>query len=437
MDRPRPRGSGGIGVNFELAFMVGLLYITLPGGGKMSEWEELIAEDWAMIEGLLPDGWEAKAEELGAWERLRCFRNKEVLLRTLLIHIALGCSLKETAVQARESDFADVSAVALFKRLKKSGEWLRWLACKVMENWVAPSMRGLDTMDLDLKVIDGTTIQEPGAKGTSWRVHYAIQLPSLRCDEFKLTSYREGESFKHFSVKPGEVWLGDRAYAYRSEIANVVASGGDVVVRSGLTNLPSYDERGCPFDVLAHLRRLRTGEVGDWAVWFVHQGEQIRGRICAVRKSSAARKASRARYLRENSKKGRKVRPETLEAAEYVIVFTTLHRGFLAETVLEIYRCRWQVELVFKRLKSILGMGNLKKFDPEAAKAWIHGKLLVAGLIQALIAVGSHFSPWGFVIRRRFEPTPLYVEGNFSDDEIPHPSHHPVGRLAMVHTKLD
>jgi len=96
------------------------------------------------------------AEELGAWERVRGFRSKEVLLRTLLIHIAAECSLKETAVRAREADFADVSSVALFKRLKTSGEWLRWLASGVIEKWLAPSIRGLSSMDLPLKIIDGT-----------------------------------------------------------------------------------------------------------------------------------------------------------------------------------------------------------------------------------------------------------------------------------------
>jgi hypothetical protein len=62
---------------------------------------------------------------------------------------------------------------------------------------------------------------------------------------------------------------------------------------------------------------------------------RLKGRICAVRKSLAARKASRIRCLRENSKKGRKVKRETLEAAEYVTVFTTLHQGFLAETIMQ------------------------------------------------------------------------------------------------------
>ena len=398
----------------------------------MTEWEELEAEDWRVIEFFLPEGWKEKAEELGAWERLRCFPSKEMLLRTLLIHIAGGCSLKETTVRACEAGFADVSAVALFKRLKKSSEWLRWLASGVIAKWVVSSRQGLCRSDLSLKIIDGTTVQEPGAKGTSWRVHYAIRLPSMTCEEFTVTSPKQGESLKHFSVKPGDICVVDRAYAYRGQIAHVVGNGGEVVARTGLSNLPTYDSRGRPFNVLAHLRKLKNGQVGDWNVRFEHEGVRVSGRICAVRKSLAARKAARARSLKENRKKAKKVKRETLEAADYVIVFTTLHQGFTAETVLEIYRCRWQVELAFKRLKSILGMGNLKKFDPEAARAWLHGKLLVAALIEALIAAGTVFSPWGFPIGNGSVHTSLPVEGGWVDDEVLPPSYHSLGRHETV-----
>jgi len=254
----------------------------------------------------------------------------------------------------------------------------------------------------------------------------------MSCEEFKVTSPKEGESLKHFSVKPGDVCVVDRAYAYRGQIAHVVRNGGDVVARTGLSNLPTYDSRGRHFNVLARIRRLRNGEVGDWDVWFEHEDTLVKGRICAVRLSLAARKAARARCLKENSKKGRKVKRETLEAAEYVIVFTTLHHRFTAETVLEIFRARWQVELAFKRLKSILGMGNLKKFDPDAARAWLHGKLLVAALIEALIAAGSALSPWGFPIGNGPVLRQVALEGSPADDEIPSPSNHSLGRHEMV-----
>ena len=200
----------------------------------MTEWEDLMAEDWAVIEKFLPDGWEEKAVELGAWKRVRGFRNREVLLRTLLVHIATGCSLKETAVRAQEADFADVSSVALFKRLKKCGEWLRWLALRVTEKWLVSASRSPWSMDLPLKVVDGTTVQEPGAKGTSWRVDYTIRLPSMTCDEFKVTSPKQGESLRHFSVSPGDILLGDRGYAYRGQIASIVRDRGRCSSQDGL-----------------------------------------------------------------------------------------------------------------------------------------------------------------------------------------------------------
>lgn len=61
------------------------------------------------------------------------------------------------------------------------------------------------------------------------------------------------------------------------------------------------------------------------------------------------------------------------------------------------YRARWQIELVFKQLKSLAGLGHLKKHDPDAARAWLQGKLLVALLIDALRVASEAFSPWGYV----------------------------------------
>jgi len=81
-------------------------------------------ENWDVVLTFLPGGWEEKAKELGALLRCRGFTNAEALLRTLLIHLADGCSLRETAVRAKSGEIASISDVALLKRLKASGEWL-------------------------------------------------------------------------------------------------------------------------------------------------------------------------------------------------------------------------------------------------------------------------------------------------------------------------
>ena len=69
--------------------------------------------------------------------RCRKIPNAEILLRVLLIHLAEGCSLRETSVRARQGGIVDLSGVAILDRLKQAGEWFRWMNTKLMQQWVA------------------------------------------------------------------------------------------------------------------------------------------------------------------------------------------------------------------------------------------------------------------------------------------------------------
>ena len=378
----------------------------------MHEQDKLLGEDWEVVKSLFPEGWEKKANELGALKRKRGFSSEEKLLRTLLIHIAEGISFRETAVRAKEGVLADVSDVALLKRLRQSGPWLSWLAHGVMEKWLGSPLREEPAGIGRIRVVDGTTIQRPGAKTTTWRIHYSMQLPSMQCDEVKVTGPDIGESLRLFTIGPGDLIMGDRGLAHRAGIHHVVSQGGDVLVRVSLTSVPFYDKQGRRFELLEELRRLKPHEVGDWEVEIEYGDYRVFGRICAIRKTEQATKEAQKKILRESRKKGRRVRPDTLEAAGYTMLFTTLDRSISAETVLTIYRARWQVEMVFKRLKSILGLGSLHKIETQSAKAWLHGKLLVAFLIEALKVAADLFFPWGYPIRAESGQHQIPVEGN-------------------------
>ena len=52
-------------------------------------------------------------------------------MRTLLLHLARGYSLHETVVRAKTAGVAELSAVALFKRLQKAEDWFKEL-CRVL-----------------------------------------------------------------------------------------------------------------------------------------------------------------------------------------------------------------------------------------------------------------------------------------------------------------
>lgn len=117
-------------------------------------------------------------------------------------------------------------------------------------------------------------------------------------------------------------------------------------------------------------------------------------RVWALKKSQGQTRQTQYKMRKKASKAPRRLHPDTLEAAGYVIILTTLLEP-AAATLLELYRCRGQIELAFKRLKSLLQVGHLKKYDPKSAQAWLQGKRLVASLIETLIVIGERFSPWG------------------------------------------
>lgn len=372
-------------------------------------------DDWQVLTKFLPMGWQAGARTLGALKRCRKFESAEGLLRTLLIHLAGGCSLRETVVRAKQGNIASISDVALLKRLRASGEWFRWMTVGVMEQWVEKQPAVIFGKGLQIRIIDGSTIQEPGATGSTWRIHYSIGLPSLHCDEVYVTTPETGESFRQFSVHPGDLFLGDRNFGRRADVRHVVQGGGQVLVRINLTNLPLIDKDRSPFRLLEHLRTLKKTQLGDWDVRVPYEDVLLAGRVCALKKSKEAAEKARRKALQENGRKGGAVKPETLEAAEYIFVFTTLPRTFSAATALEMYRGRWQIEIAFKRLKSVIGLGHLRKTDREGAKAWLHGKLLVAFLMEALIAAGERFFPWGYPLSPELSEIPLSLEGELID----------------------
>jgi len=356
-------------------------------------------EDWRVLVSLFPEGWQQQARQTGAIERQRGITSPETLLRVFLLHVARGYSLRETAVRAKEGGLAAISDVGLLKRLRRSEEWLHWLCTRlVLENGV--QMPG-DSGPRSVRIVDGTIIKEPGKTGSQWRIMYSLRLPDLRCDYFDLTATigpGTGESLARLPVSEGDLILADAGYCSAPGIQSVAGQGGDVLVRINPQNFRAVGGRGGSLDLLTHLRKLHTaGEIGQWDVTLV--GSAIPGRLCALRKSDEAIRQAHRRIQRRASKRQTKTKSETWEYAKYVAVFTT-DLSTPTERILEWYRVRWQIELTFKRFKSLAQLGHLPKYDDQSSRAWLYGKLLVALLTQKLVRTGREISPWGYALWR-------------------------------------
>jgi hypothetical protein len=83
-------------------------------------------------------------------------------------------------------------------------------------------------------------------------------------------------------------------------------------------------------------------------------------------------------------------------------VLTTLTAEEISDAVvLKLYRLRWQVELLFKRLKSQLHIDALPTRDGPTARSWILARLLAAAIAQKMVQPSIPFFPRDERTRRK------------------------------------
>jgi hypothetical protein len=356
----------------------------------------LLEEEWEYLVDLLPEDWREQARKTGALRRARNVDSPDCLLQLILMHTATGLSLRQTVVRAREQSIADISDVALLKRLRASEAWLRSLTARMTDPDPAGVVQRLAGRR-QVRAVDATTVEEQGGAGTDWRVHYTLRLPDLSCDFFELTDEHGGETYRRIPVQRGDLLLGDRGYSNAAGVGSVKAAGGDVLVRWNSFSFPLKGLDGEPFEALKELNQLPKRGAREWGVSFTYEGRTYKGRLCAIRKNAVATERAREKVRRQARRKQRQVSDEALKLAEFVLVFTTVSGKELStRDVLELYRVRWQIELRFKHLKSLLGLGCLPKYDAASCRAWIQAKLLCGLLIERLMRRAKFFFPWGY-----------------------------------------
>lgn len=358
-----------------------------------------VDREWAALLTLLPEDLEESAYQSGALLRRREVQSASALIRLAMAYAVEGKSLRQTVAWAHAAGVADMSDVALLKRLKACSRWLG----VVLTRMLAERTRSLSRRypGLRIRLLDATTVSRRGSTGTDWRIHLGYDLGALVIDHVEVTDARGGETFARHPVGAGELVIGDAGYAHRKGIHQVASRGGFVLVRLNWQNVPLQDADGNAVDIVATLAGIPAGAVADIPVWTapdVRAGvPAVAGRLVAVRKSQQAAERARRRAIQQARKKGRTPDARTLASAEFIFVFTTLPHDLISGAeVLDLYRFRWQVELAFRRLKGILKLDKMAAQDADLCKTFLFTKLIAALLIEQLARADVAFSPWGY-----------------------------------------
>jgi len=349
--------------------------------------ESLLNQDWEYLVKRLGGAafLERSARETGAFLQARVIKNAVVLLRLLLAYRLGDHGLRLTAAWATSMGLVNISAPALLYRLRQIGDWLSFLVDQMLCAAAPKASRGRL-----IRIIDGTSVPKAGktAKKQSnlWRVHSAFDLPGERFSYFELTYEKEGETLDRIPVVKGEIRLGDRAYLQPDRIARVLKAGADVLVRGKWKGARWRAKNGQPVDFLAMPRAAKSGRIDRPIFVERKDGPNLALRLVAIRKPEKAAAQARRKARRDAQREGHQVSKGTLEAADWVILLTSLPPAdFSTEDVLDLYRLQWRIELGFKRLKSLIGLKGPPGFDERSARPYVLVHLLIILLLEPLV----------------------------------------------------
>jgi len=330
----------------------------------------------------LPPDLEAQARILGAFQRRRAVACATDLLRAVLAAVLVATSLQHLGVWAILAGVADISAPAWHKRLIRSRPWLAWLLAELLAPPLPP-LRLIPHAGGNILLVDATCLRQPGGNGDDWRLHTAYNFTVGRLAQVTLTDQSGGEHLGYYRLQPGDIVVADNGYGYRRSVATVCKQQADLVIRVRPATFPFEQADGHLVDVVAQLRK-RGPSVRVWRGWCTDRdGERYRVRLIAAKLPPAEAAAARRRARQNARDHGRSVQPQTLLVAGWVLLITTLPMArWDAPAVLRLYRVRWQVELVFKRMKSILRLGQLRGHTRSSIEAQVLA-LLVAWALQA------------------------------------------------------
>lgn len=326
-------------------------------------------------------------------------RKRELVDGASLLRIALargpgGLSLRQTSAWASLLGIAEISNPGIKYRLNHAVDFLAALA----EHLLAAKAAGANLRwpGRNLRLADGTSISEPGSAGTDWRVHGVFDLGRGGFSHLELTDKHGGEALERGAPLAGEIRIGDRNYARAAVLQRFLSQSGgeaDFIVRVGWNALRLNSLAGKAFDLIGYLRRLpatmRPHEVSLRAAGASGAGGSgepaLTIRLIVLRKTQEAAEAARTALRRAAIKKGKKLDPRSLVAAEFMILATSLPRkGYSAKAVLAVYRLRWQIELAFKRLKSLLHIDRLPTRTERGSRSWLLAHLILALLCDDL-----------------------------------------------------
>ena len=188
-------------------------------------------------------------------------------------------------------------------------------------------------------------------------------------------------------LQRGDLLLFDQGYFKLSTLAAIITKGAFFLTRFLVRTVVNDPITQTRIDLP---KRLSQFEGHAFEMDVLIGGDKVPKvpcRLVALRVSEQIANERRRRLKNEARKKGRAVSKHHLRMCDWTLLTTNVPRRWLPlEVVRVLYTVRWQIELLFKQLKSILRVHQSDTGKEDRLRCELYGKLIGAVLIHRIHA---------------------------------------------------
>jgi Transposase DDE domain len=233
----------------------------------------------------------------------------------------------------------------------------------------------------DVRIYDGTGQRVPprgrdalpsctkGKAGTKWVMGYSIKTGLLEHGICDAETASETPLWRKLvpSFVPGVLYLFDLGFFERALFASAKAAGAHVLMRLKST---------AKVKVTAHIGKNGFAPLYGWSLgYYLRAVSKRRGTVFDLDVTWGKGKEELALRLVGYAHKSNCIR----------WYLTTVPRNLLpAQQVIQAYRLRWLIELLFRELKQSVDLGRSFTADPHAVQALTYGAMLAHVLVRSV-----------------------------------------------------
>jgi len=338
---------------------------------------QVLKENYSILNGKL-----TKELEDRILKRKRVLKSLDLLIKAIFLYLTEQLSFQ------RLSD----RMACLYDVVMSDTAWRKQIlkAAPILVEWVLVQQGIVEAEDSSGAIlgcasayaIDATNLSAEGEDSTSRRVHTMFSLSEHRCVYTDVTDCHGGESLTRFSLCPGALYFADRAYGRTPQLAYAMEQKAHVVTRISPNHVTFYTAPDCREKIL--FSSLLNAEAFSLQVYFKDHRKVYRIRLLGAKLPEEKCAAAEKRVRRKASRNQRKPSDDTVNYAKWVFLATTLPETFSDAEILEAYRLRWQIELHFKRVKSLLNFHKLRRSGDAYKNGVVSLWLTISFLVSCL-----------------------------------------------------